>query len=76
PSPSAIEARLAAFDIARSYASAQAMLDAEQLDALDICAPREFHVELVRLAAANCLDIICHKPLAPSAGKACQQVDR
>lgn len=66
PSPSAVEARLAAFDIARSYASAQAMLDAEQLDAVDICTPREFHVELVRLAAAKGLDIICQKPLAPS----------
>ncbi|MBY3279271.1 Gfo/Idh/MocA family protein [Rhizobium laguerreae] len=70
PSASAIEARLAAFDIARSYASAQAMLDAEQLDAVDICAPREFHVELVRLAAAKGLDIICQKPLAPSYGEA------
>jgi predicted dehydrogenase len=66
PSLSAVEARLAAFDIARSYASAQAMLDAERLDAVDICAPREFHVELVRLAAAKDLDIICQKPLAPS----------
>ncbi|MBY3393001.1 Gfo/Idh/MocA family oxidoreductase [Rhizobium laguerreae] len=70
PSPSAIEARLAAFDIAHHYTSAQAMLDAEQLDAVDICAPREFHVELVRLAAAKGLDIICQKPLAPSYGEA------
>nr|WP_206117073.1 Gfo/Idh/MocA family oxidoreductase [Rhizobium laguerreae] len=70
PSPSAIEARLAAFDIAHHHTSAQAMLDAEQLDAVDICAPREFHVELVRLAAAKGLDIICQKPLAPSYGEA------
>lgn len=70
PSPSAVEARLAAFDIARHYASAQAMLDAEQLDAVDICAPREFHAELVRLAAEKGLDIICQKPLAPSYGEA------
>jgi predicted dehydrogenase len=66
PSPNALDARIAAFDIARSYASAQAMLDAEQLDAVDICTPREFHVELVRLAAAKGLDILCQKPLAPS----------
>ncbi|NEJ04437.1 gfo/Idh/MocA family oxidoreductase [Rhizobium leguminosarum] len=70
PSPSAIAARLAAFDVARNYTSAQAMLDAERLDAVDICAPREFHVELVRLAAAKDLDIICQKPLAPSYGDA------
>ncbi|OAV54896.1 inositol 2-dehydrogenase [Rhizobium sp. WYCCWR10014] len=70
PSPSAVEARLAAFDIARSYTSAQAMLDAGQIDAVDICAPRESHVELVRLAAAKGLDIICQKPLAPSYGEA------
>jgi predicted dehydrogenase len=66
PSPNALDARIAVFDIARSYASAQAMLDAEQLDAVDICTPREFHVELVRLAAAKGLDILCQKPLAPS----------
>lgn len=53
PSRSTIEARLAAFEVARNYAGAEAMLEAEQLDAVDICAPREFHAELVRLAAAR-----------------------
>lgn len=66
PSRSAIEARLTAFEVARNYAGAEAMLEAEQLDAVDICAPREFHAELVRLAAARGLDIICQKPLASS----------
>jgi D-apiose dehydrogenase len=65
PSPEARAARSAAFGIPRNYASAEAMLTEEMLDAVDICAPREAHVELVRLAAEKGLDILCQKPLAP-----------
>lgn len=64
PSLDAARARAAQFGIGATYASAQAMLDAEQLDIVDICAPREFHAELVQLAAAKGLDILCQKPLA------------
>ncbi len=53
PSVEARAARSEAFGIPRNYASAEAMLAEEALDAVDICAPREAHVELVRLAAAK-----------------------
>ncbi|MFC5758967.1 Gfo/Idh/MocA family protein [Rhizobium sp. GCM10022189] len=65
PAAQARAARSRAFGIARTYASAEAMLAEEALDAVDICAPREVHVELVRLAAQRGLDILCQKPLAP-----------
>lgn len=64
PSEDARAARAKTFDIARNYASAAAMLAEETLDAIDICAPREAHVELVGLAAKKGVDIICQKPLA------------
>ncbi|MBB3593372.1 putative dehydrogenase [Rhizobium sp. BK529] len=65
PSARALEAKSQNFGIARSYPSAEAMFAEETLDAVDICAPREAHVELVQLAAANGVDILCQKPLAP-----------
>ncbi|WP_064710190.1 Gfo/Idh/MocA family protein [Rhizobium bangladeshense] len=65
PSAEAREAKSQQFGIPRAYASAETMLANEALDAVDICAPREVHVALVRLAAARGLDIICQKPLAP-----------
>lgn len=58
--------RAAAFGIARTYPDARAMLAAEKLDALDIAAPRQVHAELVRLAAAHGLPVLCQKPLAPT----------
>lgn len=66
PSQNTLIARAAQFGIARTYADAHRMLEVEELDAVDICTPREFHVELVRMAAAKGLDIICQKPLAPT----------
>ncbi|WP_454854465.1 Gfo/Idh/MocA family protein [Rhizobium binxianense] len=65
PSAEARSARSKAFGILRNYASAETMLAEEGLDAVDICAPREVHVELVQLAAQKGLDILCQKPLAP-----------
>ncbi|QWW71711.1 Gfo/Idh/MocA family protein [Rhizobium sp. WYJ-E13] len=65
PSSEARTARSRPFGILRNYASAQDMLTEEVLDAVDICAPREAHVELVRLAATKGIDILCQKPLAP-----------
>jgi predicted dehydrogenase len=54
------------FGIAGIYADAQAMLDATELDAIDIAAPRQFHAPLVRLAAKRRLPVLCQKPLAPT----------
>lgn len=63
--PSAVAAgqRATEFGIGRVYASAAEMLDAEQLDAVDICSPRETHAAMMRLAAGRGLDILCQKPL-------------
>lgn len=63
PSSEATTRRAAEFGILRTYASAEEMLEAEQLDAVDICSPRETHAAMVRLAAGRQLDILCQKPL-------------
>lgn len=63
PSAEATTRRAAEFGIPRTYASAEQMLEAEQLDAVDICSPRETHAAMVRLAAGRQLDILCQKPL-------------
>jgi predicted dehydrogenase len=65
PSAEARAARSETSGIPRNYASAEAMLAEEALNVVDICAPREAHVELVQLAAARGVDILCQKPLAP-----------
>jgi predicted dehydrogenase len=54
------------FGIPQIYASAEAMLAAVELDAIDIAAPREMHAPLVRLAASKRLPVLCQKPLAPN----------
>ncbi len=70
PSEQARTARSKEFAIPRHYASAEAMFAEEALDAVDICAPREVHVALVRLAAEKGIDILCQKPLAPDYNQA------
>jgi predicted dehydrogenase len=54
------------FRIPNLYADAKAMLEAVELDAVDIAAPRQFHAPLVRLAAQRRLPVLCQKPLAPT----------
>lgn len=58
--------RVAEFSISRSYDDAEAMLEATELDAIDIAAPRQMHAPLVRLAAKRRLPVLCQKPLAPN----------
>jgi predicted dehydrogenase len=70
PSLDAARARAGQFGIGAVHASAQAMLDAEDLDIVDICAPREVHAELVKLVATKGLDMLCQKPLATTFGAA------
>ncbi len=52
-------ARADAFAIPAVYTDATAMLAAEKLDAVDIATWRETHVELVRLAAAQGVHVLC-----------------
>ncbi|MGI4795476.1 MAG: Gfo/Idh/MocA family protein [Janthinobacterium lividum] len=64
PSEQAARTRADAFGIPAIYPSAEAMFANETLDAIDIAAPRERHADLVRLAVAHSLPILCQKPLA------------
>jgi predicted dehydrogenase len=58
-----------------AYASAEEMLDREQLDFVDIATRPESHLELVRLAASRGLPIICQKPMAPTFAECLAMVD-
>ena len=53
-----------------AWTDVAAMLDAVDLDLLDIATPPVTHLPLVRLAAARGLDCVCQKPLAPSVAEA------
>ena len=62
--------RAGEFGIPARFASAEAMLAAGGIDAVDIAAPRAVHAELTRLAADHGLPILCQKPLAPTLAEA------
>ena len=66
PSSENAARRATEFGIPQTYANAEAMLAAAELDAIDIAAPREMHAPLVRLAAKHRLPVLCQKPLAPN----------
>jgi predicted dehydrogenase len=70
PSPAHAAKRAGDFAIARTYATAAAMLAEERLDAIDIAAPREHHAGLVRLGVSAGLAVLCQKPLAPTLAEA------
>ncbi len=48
------------------YDSAQAMMERENLDFIDIVTPPDSHGSLVEMAARHGLAVICQKPLAPT----------
>src|SRR4051794_19858853 len=48
------------------YASAEEMLQKEELDFLDIITGIEMHAPLVELAAKYRIPVICQKPMAPT----------
>ncbi|WP_018262290.1 Gfo/Idh/MocA family protein [Methylobacterium sp. WSM2598] len=66
PSEARRAARAAEFGIPRTYADAARMLAEGGIDAVDVAAPRAAHADLVRLAAARGLPVLCQKPLAPT----------
>ena len=70
PNPMALGERAREFGIAAIYRSAEELLAEASPDVLDICAPREFHAPLVRLAADRGLPAICQKPLATNLAQA------
>ena len=74
PDVEAARASAQAWGVAGVYASVEAMLERERLDAVDIATPRETHVSICRLAADRGLAIICQKPLAPTFDEAASLV--
>jgi predicted dehydrogenase len=59
----------------RAYSSAEEMLDAEDLDFVDIVTRSSAHLELISMAAKRGLAIICQKPLAADWEGACRIVE-
>ncbi len=59
----------------RAYVSAEAMLQAEDLDFVDIVTRSITHLELVSMAAEKGLAVICQKPMAPDWETACRIVE-
>jgi len=51
---------------AAAWAELPALLDAMKPDFIDIITPPETHLELVKLAAARGIAVVCQKPLAPT----------
>ncbi len=49
---------------AAAYSSLEAMLQAEKLDAVDICTPTSVHAEAAHRAIDAGLHVLCEKPLA------------
>jgi D-apiose dehydrogenase len=70
PNWEAAQSRAGEFDIAQVFDSAERMIYGVQLDAVDVAAPREFHAEIVRMAARKGLAVFCQKPLAPTLAQA------
>jgi predicted dehydrogenase len=52
--------------IARTYKSAEEMLDTEKPDFVDIATRPEAHLALTQLAASRGAHVICQKPMAPT----------
>jgi D-apiose dehydrogenase len=70
PSNDALKRRGDEFGVERRYSSAEAMLEAGEIDALDVATPRETHAAAVRLGASRGLPVLCQKPLAPTLSEA------
>ena len=60
------EALAKEFGVPAVYDDAAALLEAEQLDFVDIITDPGTHREFVELAAAYRLPVICQKPMAPT----------
>ncbi len=63
------------FAQARAYDDIATMLDKTRPQLLDIVTPPETHLEIVRLATARNIPMICQKPLAPSFDEALALVE-
>lgn len=64
------------YGIETIYQDYQEMIAQENLDVLDVITPPDTHLAICTYAAAEGLDIICQKPLAPSLKEAQELVKR
>ncbi|MDP9134678.1 MAG: Gfo/Idh/MocA family oxidoreductase, partial [Actinomycetota bacterium] len=55
---------------ARSFDTAEELVESEDVDVVHICLPNNLHVPLAEAALAARKQVICEKPLAPDAGSA------
>ena len=60
---------------AAGYTSYEAMLDAEELDAVSLCTPPKLHAPMTEQAAARGLHVLCEKPMAPSVADCQRMID-
>ncbi|TPL74392.1 Gfo/Idh/MocA family oxidoreductase [Mesorhizobium sp. B2-3-13] len=63
------------FDVARRYTDAASMFAAEKLDFVDVATTVGSHRELVEMAAAHGVPVICQKPFAPTLSDARAMVE-
>lgn len=70
PSAEALNQRGQEFGIDRRYAGALELLQAGEIDAVDVATPRDTHADMVRLVANRGLPVLCQKPLAPTLSEA------
>jgi uncharacterized protein (TIRG00374 family) len=61
-----LRAALRLFPEARTYASAEALIEQEALEFVDVCTPPFTHGALIDQAADQGLHVLCEKPLAPT----------
>jgi len=69
------EERARQFGVERVYDNVEAMLDAENLDCVDIATHDITHTGLVTLAAGRGINVLCQKPLAPTLAEAREMVE-
>ncbi|MEU0449577.1 Gfo/Idh/MocA family protein [Streptomyces tendae] len=70
--PSPLQRR---WGFANVYRTVDAMLDAEELDAVFVLTPRSEHVAAVEMALGAGIDVFCEKPLATSTSDAVRLVE-
>lgn len=64
------QTRAEEFGISKVYSDVEAMLDAEDVDAIDIITPVGSHAALTLLAADRGVHVMCQKPMTPTVREA------
>jgi predicted dehydrogenase len=70
--PESAKAAAERLGVARSFASAEELVTAEDVDVVHICTPNASHGPLTRLALAAGKHVICEKPLSTDAADAAE----